>query len=79
MLSRLIAILLLIILIPVFLIVSIIIVLYDGFPIIFKQKRIGKNNNYFYLYKFRTMNRDCPEIATHLMSNPEKYIIKFGI
>ena len=78
MLSRLIAILLLIILIPVFLIVSIIIVLYDGFPIIFKQKRIGKNNNYFYLYKFRTMNRDCPEIATHLMSNPEKYIIKYG-
>ena len=78
MLSRLIAILLILILTPVFLIVSIIIVLYDGFPIFFKQKRIGKNNNYFYLYKFRTMRRDTPEIATHLMRDPEKYIIKFG-
>ena len=68
----------LIMLIPFFFLVSIIVYISDGFPIFFTQKRVGKNNVYFNLYKFRTMRKDTPDIATHLMKNPERYLIKFG-
>ncbi len=48
-------------------------------PIFFKQKRIGINKKYFYIYKFRTMRIDTPkDIPTHLMKDPEKYITKIG-
>ena len=69
---------LLIMLIPFFFLVSIIIYISDGSPILFTQKRVGKNNVHFNLYKFRTMRNDTPDIATHLMKNPRQYLIKFG-
>ncbi len=67
-----------VILTPFFFLVSIIIYISDGFPIFFIQKRVGKNNEYFNLYKFRTMRKDTPDIATHLMKNPKQHLIKFG-
>jgi O-antigen biosynthesis protein WbqP len=67
-----------IILSPFFFLVSIIIYVSDGSPIFFTQKRVGKNNVHFNLYKFRTMRKDTPDIATHLMKNPKQYLIKFG-
>lgn len=47
--------LLLVILLPVNLLVAIIVIFDVGFPIIFKQERIGKNGKVFNIYKFRTM------------------------
>ena len=67
-----------IILSPFFILVSIIILLSDGFPIIFTQKRVGKSNVHFKLYKFRTMKKNTPDIATHLMKNPQEHLIKLG-
>ena len=57
-----------ILLFPVFLIVSLAIVLTDGFPIVFKQKRVGKDGHEFYIYKFRTMVKNAEEI---LRSRPD--------
>jgi O-antigen biosynthesis protein WbqP len=48
-------------------------------PILFKQKRIGKNYKFFYLYKFRTMKVDTPkDIPTHLLKDPKKWITPIG-
>ncbi|ENZ03136.1 hypothetical protein HMPREF1092_00322 [Clostridium thermobutyricum] len=63
---------------PLFLIISLIIKLSSPGPIFFKQRRIGKDNEEFYILKFRTMRIDTPNVATHLLENPDKYITKIG-
>lgn len=60
-------------------IVAILIRCEDPGPVIFKQKRIGKNKKLFNLYKFRSMKMDTPhDMPTHMLSNPEQYILKVG-
>lgn len=78
MLNQLIAGIVLIAISPILLIISIIIIIDDGMPVLFTQKRIGKENTYFKMYKFRTMKKGTPNVATHLLKNPEQYIIKIG-
>ncbi len=78
MLSRLFAIIVIIILSPILLAVSIAIIFEDGFPVFFKQKRVGVNYTFFYIYKFRSMKKNTPNVATHLLSNPEQYLLKIG-
>ena len=78
MLSRLFALFLLIIFSPIFILVSIVILIEDGFPVFFKQKRVGINYKFFYIYKFRSMKKDTPNIATHLLTNPDQYLLKIG-
>lgn len=61
------------------LIVAIVIRCEDPGPVIFKQKRIGRGRKNFMLYKFRSMRMDTPrDTPTHLLSNPEQYILKVG-
>lgn len=67
-----------VVLIPVFLIVSIIIYIDDPGPVFFKQKRMGKGNKTFWLHKFRSMKVKTPDIPTHLLENPQQYITRFG-
>ena len=78
MLNRIAALILLIILSPIFLLVGLLIFIQDGFPVFFKQKRVGVNYSFFYIYKFRTMKKDTPNVATHLLANPEQYLLKIG-
>ena len=78
MLNRIAALILLIILSPIFIIVGLLIFIQDGFPVFFKQKRVGVNYSFFYIYKFRTMKKDTPNVATHLLANPEQYLLKIG-
>lgn len=48
-------------------------------PVIFTQKRVGKNKKLFNIYKFRTMKIDTPkEMPTHLLENPDFFITKVG-
>ena len=69
----------LIMLSPVFLIIAILIKLDSKGPVLFKQKRVGKNKKHFYILKFRTMKVDTPkDTPTHMLQNPEKYITRVG-
>ena len=69
----------LIILLPFMIIFSIIIKLESKGPVLFKQKRVGKNKKEFTIYKFRTMRVDTPkDVPTHKLENAESYITKFG-
>ncbi len=48
-------------------------------PMLFTQKRVGKNKCHFQIYKFRTMRIDTPhELPTHMLGNPDAYITKVG-
>lgn len=78
MLQRFIAFLLLLFLLPVFLFCVLCIILEDGQPVFFKQKRVGVNRSIFWIYKFRSMKRDTPNVATDKLVNPNQYILKIG-
>ena len=78
MLNRLFALILLFILSPLFLLVAIFIFMEDGIPVFFRQKRIGINYSFFNIYKFRSMKKNTPNVATHLLNNPEQYLLKIG-
>lgn len=48
-------------------------------PVLFRQKRVGIHQTYFYILKFRTMRTDTPkDVPTHLLSNPDQYITRVG-
>lgn len=69
----------LVVLSPVFLIIIIAMEIDDPGPVIFSQKRIGKNKKYFRLYKFRSMKMSTPhDVPTHMLENPEQYITRVG-
>lgn len=50
----------------------------DGWPIFFKQKRIGVNYTFFNIYKFRSMKKNTPNVATHLLENSNSYLLPIG-
>ena len=78
MLNRLLALILVIVFSPLFIIVAFAILLEDGFPIFFTQKRIGINYTFFNIYKFRSMKKNTPNVATHLLANPDQYLLQIG-
>lgn len=83
MLKRVIDILLsligLIVLSPLLLLIIIAIKLNSKGPVLFKQRRVGKDKVLFRIYKFRTMKIETPKDApTHLLKNPDFFITKVG-
>jgi O-antigen biosynthesis protein WbqP len=78
MFNRLLALILLFIVSPLFLIVALAIFIEDGLPVFFTQKRVGINYSYFYIFKFRSMKKNTPNVATHLLINPDQYLLKIG-
>lgn len=63
---------------PLLLIISLVIKVGSKGPAVFSQRRIGRNNKEFVLYKFRTMRTDAPNVATHLLKDAQSYITPFG-
>ena len=78
MLNRFIALIAIVFLSPIFIIVALMIFIEDGLPIFFKQKRVGVEYSFFQIYKFRSMKKYTPNVATHLLTNPEQYLLKIG-
>lgn len=76
--NRFFALFLLFILSPLIILVGIIILIEDGLPIFFTQSRVGINYSFFKIYKFRSMKKDTPNVATHLLTNPDQYLLKIG-
>ena len=76
--NRLLALFLLLFISPIFISIIIVVWLDDGRPIFFKQIRFGKDNCKFKLVKFRTMKKNVPQVATHLLENPESYFNRSG-
>lgn len=69
----------LIVLSPIYLGFAIAIKIDDPGPVLFTQKRVGRNKQYFKLHKFRSMKMSTPhDTPTHMLDNPEQYITKVG-
>ena len=68
-----------VILSPVFLVISLAIWMDDPGAVLFTQERVGKGKKLFTLHKFRTMKRSTPhDVPTHQLSDPEQYITRIG-
>ena len=78
MFNRFFALIVLVILSPIFIVLALVILIEDGLPILFTQKRVGINYTFFNIYKFRSMKKNTPNVATHLLTNPEQYLLKIG-
>jgi O-antigen biosynthesis protein WbqP len=76
--NRFIAVIVLLIMSPIFLAVALAILVEDGSPIFFKQKRVGIDYTFFNIYKFRSMKKNTPNVATHLLENPASYLLRIG-
>lgn len=59
--------------------ISVVIKLDSKGPVLFKQKRVGKNKKIFEIWKFRSMYTETPkDLPTHMLDNPNAYITKVG-
>jgi O-antigen biosynthesis protein WbqP len=47
-------------------------------PALHWSKRVGRENRIFLMPKFRTMRIDTPQVATHLLEEPEKWVTPIG-
>ncbi len=78
MFKRLFALIILLLFSPLFLFIAFAILIEDGFPFFFTQKRVGINYSFFNIYKFRSMKKNTPNVATHLLTNPDQYLLRIG-
>jgi len=63
---------------PIFAAVSLVILVLDGRPVVFKQARVGRNNELFTVRKFRTMKNGTPNVAKRDLVEPERFTTAFG-
>jgi len=63
---------------PLFVLIALIIKLSTPGPVLYWSSRIGKNGEIFKMPKFRTMKTNSPQIATHLLLDPNQYITRYG-
>ena len=71
-------ILVIILLVPI-LFIALMIRLTSKGPALYWSDRVGSNNTIYKMPKFRSMRIDTPQVATHLMSNPEEFLSPIGI
>ncbi len=47
-------------------------------PVLYWSDRVGRDNRIFRMPKFRSMRVDTPAVATHLLSDPKRYLTPIG-
>lgn len=60
------------------LLLSILVKLTSRGPVIYWSERVGRDNVLFRMPKFRTMHMDTPAVATHLMTDPDRFLTPIG-
>jgi len=68
----------LLILFPLFIIIYLLILTFYGNPVFYKQERVGKNWENFYLYKFRTMRKQTGYEGVGITCLDDARITRFG-
>ena len=47
-------------------------------PALYWSQRVGRNNDFFLMPKFRSMRIDTPAVATHLLLEPDQWVTPIG-
>ena len=69
----------LVVLSPIYAGIAVVIKIDNPGPVLFTQKRIRQNKQYFKLRKSRSMKRSTPhDIPMHMLDNPEQNITRVG-
>jgi len=68
----------LLILLPFFLIISLLIIINSGFPVFYTQKRVGRANSDFGLLKFRTMKKNADKLGLLTVGGKDPRITSIG-
>jgi len=63
---------------PVMLGIALLVKLSSKGPVLYWSKRIGRRNSIFMMPKFRTMIVNTPQVATHLLDAPDKWLTPVG-
>ncbi|MFT4524122.1 MAG: lipopolysaccharide/colanic/teichoic acid biosynthesis glycosyltransferase [Bacteroidia bacterium] len=63
---------------PVFIIISILVIVDSGFPIFYRQTRVGRNNVDFRLWKFRSMHTDADKRGLLTVGDRDPRITRMG-
>ncbi len=67
----------LVLLVPV-LLVALAVKLTSKGPALYWSDRVGRHNRIFRMPKFRSMRVDTPAVATHLLTDPDRYLTPIG-
>ena len=67
-----------ILLFPLICFIGLIVFIDDGRPIVFWSTRMGRYHKKFQMPKFRTMKKNVPQLATHLLNLSQDYLTKSG-
>lgn len=63
---------------PVLLVIAVAVRLDSPGPAIHWSRRVGRDNEIFLMPKFRSMRIDTPDVATHLLDDPQQWITPLG-
>jgi len=70
--------LLTIVLLAPMLLIALVVKMTSKGPVLYWSDRVGIHNRIFRMPKFRTMRKNTPAVATHLLENPDEYLTPAG-